>query len=111
MKGTRISEDWLIPEDWVLWARKERPDLNIVELVQEFKDYWVSAANLGKKVAWKISWLKTWRNWVRRQGAPDGRPLSQQPRKERLPDRSEWERKKHAVRKQGRMDEVRRALK
>ena len=62
-KGTRFSLD-AIPEEWVLFCRKERSDLNPTVVFDGFKDYWVSVP--GAKGI-KADWFATWRNWVRNQ--------------------------------------------
>ena len=62
-KGTRFSLD-AIPEEWVLFCRKERSDLNPNLVFEGFKDYWVSVA--GAKGV-KANWDATWRNWIRNQ--------------------------------------------
>ena len=62
-KGTRFTLD-AIPEDWVLFCRKERSDLNPNLVFEGFKDYWVSVA--GAKGV-KLDWFATWRNWIRNQ--------------------------------------------
>jgi uncharacterized protein YdaU (DUF1376 family) len=62
-KGTRLSLD-SIPEEWVLFCRKERSDLNPSLVFEGFKDYWVSVA--GAKGV-KADWFATWRNWIRNQ--------------------------------------------
>ena len=61
-RGTRFSLD-SIPEEWVLFCKKERQDLDPYKTFDEFKDYWVSQA--GSKGV-RADWLATWRNWVRR---------------------------------------------
>ena len=62
-KGARFALD-AIPEEWVLFCRKERSDLNPILVFEGFKDYWVSVA--GAKGV-KADWFATWRNWVRNQ--------------------------------------------
>jgi len=62
-KGTRFTLD-AIPEEWVLFCRKERSDLNPTVVFAGFKDYWVSVA--GAKGV-KADWFATWRNWIRNQ--------------------------------------------
>jgi uncharacterized protein YdaU (DUF1376 family) len=62
-KGTRFNLD-AIPEDWILFCRKERSDLNPTVVFDGFKDYWVSVA--GQKGV-KLDWSATWRNWIRNQ--------------------------------------------
>jgi uncharacterized protein YdaU (DUF1376 family) len=64
-KGTRF--DLIsIPEDWVLFCKKERSDLNPTVVFDGFRDYWVSVP--GQKGV-KLDWSATWRNWVRNQKA------------------------------------------
>jgi uncharacterized protein YdaU (DUF1376 family) len=62
-KGTRLSLD-SIPEEWVLFCRKERSDLNPNLVFDGFRDYWVSVP--GQKGV-KLDWFATWRNWIRNQ--------------------------------------------
>lgn len=62
-KGTRFNLD-AIPEEWILFCRKERSDLNPSVVFDGFKDYWVSVA--GSKGV-KADWFATWRNWIRNQ--------------------------------------------
>ena len=66
-KGARFSLD-VIPEEWVLFCRKERSDLNPTVVFEGFKDYWVSVA--GAKGV-KADWFATWRNWIRNQKSSD----------------------------------------
>jgi uncharacterized protein YdaU (DUF1376 family) len=62
-KGTRFTLD-AIPEEWVLFCRKERSDLNPTVVFEGFRDYWVSVPGV-KGV--KLDWSATWRNWIRNQ--------------------------------------------
>jgi uncharacterized protein YdaU (DUF1376 family) len=64
-KGTRFNLV-AIPEEWTLFCKKERSDLNPTLVFDGFKDYWVSVAGV-KGV--KADWTATWRNWVRNQKA------------------------------------------
>jgi uncharacterized protein YdaU (DUF1376 family) len=64
-KGTRFDLV-SIPEDWVLFCKKERSDLNPTVVFDGFRDYWLSVA--GSKGV-KLDWFATWRNWVRNQKA------------------------------------------
>ena len=66
-RGSRLANDWVLPEDWKAWADKERPDLNAKQVAEQFKDFW--CAKPGKDGV-KLDWLATWRNWVRNQKAP-----------------------------------------
>lgn len=63
-KGTRLSDDWVIPKEWIDWATSE---MSVNELAarseaDRFGDYWRSQA--GAKGV-KANWSATWRNWVR----------------------------------------------
>jgi hypothetical protein len=64
LRGSRLANDWVLPNDWEYWANKERPDLNAAQVADQFKDFWCSKAG---KDAVKLDWLATWRNWVRNQ--------------------------------------------
>jgi uncharacterized protein YdaU (DUF1376 family) len=64
--ATRLSEDWQLPDDWAIWAKQERPDLNPNKVADSFKDYWISQPSTKGK---KTNWQATWRNWVRTQKA------------------------------------------
>ena len=62
-KGTRLSNDWELPDDWLEWAVNEglRQSQAFLE-AKKFRDYWVAKSGVG---ATKCDWLATWRNWVR----------------------------------------------
>ena len=62
--GTRLPEDWTLPEPWRQWATETRPDLDAETVADSFRDFWV--AKPGKDGR-KADWLATWRNWVRNQ--------------------------------------------
>jgi len=53
------------------WAQTERPDLNIRQIAEQFKDYWI--AQPGQKGV-KLDWSATWRNWVRNSKATKANP-------------------------------------
>jgi hypothetical protein len=64
--GTRLPDDWRLPEEWKVWAMEIRPDWSPQGVVREsisFRDYWIAAA--GTKGV-KRNWLATWRTWIRR---------------------------------------------
>ena len=65
--GKRLANDWVLPNEWEYWANKERPDLNALQVADQFKDYWI--AQPGQKGT-KLDWEATWRNWVRNTKAP-----------------------------------------
>jgi hypothetical protein len=72
-KATRLSEDFVVPDEWKSWAKVNRPDLNINLVADTFVDYWISRADAG---AAKTNWLATWRNWVRNSKAAFVKPIS-----------------------------------
>jgi uncharacterized protein YdaU (DUF1376 family) len=62
-KSTRLSIDWELPDEFAIWAKQERPELNVNQVAAGFKDYWISEAKA------KADWFATWRNWIRKQRA------------------------------------------
>ena len=67
--GTRLPEDWTLPNEWRQWAEGERPDVDVEALGDSFRDFWVSKPGKDGR---KLDWLATWRNWVRSQKTPVG---------------------------------------
>ena len=51
-----------MPDEWALFCKQKRPELNPRETFDAFRDYWI--AQPGSKGS-KTDWLATWRNWVR----------------------------------------------
>jgi len=70
-RGSRLANDWFLPNEWEYWANKERPDLNAMQVADQFKDFWCAKAG---KDGVKLDWAATWRNWVRNQKAPKMNP-------------------------------------
>lgn len=66
-RGSRLSADWQLPDEWADWARQVRPDLNPTETANRFADYWHGMAGAKGR---KADWLATWRNWVRNEKSP-----------------------------------------
>jgi uncharacterized protein YdaU (DUF1376 family) len=65
-RGSRLALDWVLSKSLGEWAQSERPDLNIRQTAEQFKDYWI--AQPGQKGV-KLDWSATWRNWVRNSKA------------------------------------------
>jgi uncharacterized protein YdaU (DUF1376 family) len=65
-RGSRLPQDWVLTKSLGEWAQTERPDLNIRQVAEQFKDYWIAQA--GQKGV-KLDWAATWRNWVRNSKA------------------------------------------
>jgi uncharacterized protein YdaU (DUF1376 family) len=70
-RGSRLANDWVLPNEWEYWSNKERPDLNAMQVADQFKDFWCAKAG---KDGVKLDWAATWRNWVRNQKAPKMNP-------------------------------------
>ena len=61
-RGSRLAQDWTLPDDWREWARAERPDVDVDREAASFADFWHGKAG---KDARKADWMATWRNWIR----------------------------------------------
>jgi uncharacterized protein YdaU (DUF1376 family) len=70
-RGSRLAQDWFLPKPWGEWAQTERPELNIRQTADQFRDYWIAQA--GQKGV-KLDWAATWRNWVRNSKAAKANP-------------------------------------
>ena len=69
-RGSRLPADWTLPDDWALWAKQTRKDLEPYETARRFADYWHGIAGAKGR---KADWLATWRNWVRNEKAQPAR--------------------------------------
>jgi uncharacterized protein YdaU (DUF1376 family) len=70
-RGSRLAQDWFLSKSMGDWATKERPDLDVRQVAEQFKDYWVAQA--GQKGV-KLDWDATWRNWIRNTKAVKPNP-------------------------------------
>ena len=70
-RGSRLTQDWVLTNPMDEWAKQERPDLDVRQVVEQFKDYWISQP--GQKGV-KLDWDATWRNWVRNTKAVKPNP-------------------------------------
>lgn len=61
-RGTRLPSDWKPSTELAAWAIAKRPDLNVADQVEAFRDYWKSTP--GTKGV-KLDWDATWRSWIR----------------------------------------------
>lgn len=67
-RGTRLSQDWVLPRDWGEWAVSEGwPDAVIRLEADKFRDYWIGKSG---RDGTKADWQATWRNWMRNSKAP-----------------------------------------
>lgn len=67
--GSRLPDDWTPPEDWLAWARSEKPGINALQEADKFKDFWHGKAGKDGR---KANWQATWRNWIRNARVPNG---------------------------------------
>jgi len=75
-RGTRLPDDFIVPDDWLQWAKSERPSVSARVEAEKFVDYWRSAT--GQK-ATKRDWEATWRNWIRNSGGHGSPPFNGPP--------------------------------
>lgn len=78
-KGTRLSPEWKLPDDWRQWTRlsfAHATDAMVSAEADQFRDFWISKA--GKEAA-KLDWQATWRNWCRNSKNLSGLPRASRP--------------------------------
>lgn len=68
-RATRLPTDWQPTPEMIEFCVNERPELQVKDVVDSFRDYWISVAGAKGR---KADWLATWRNWVRNQRAQSG---------------------------------------
>lgn len=74
--GSRLPDDWTLPEEWRAWAETHGLNGRVNAEAEKFRDYWVSCAGAKGR---KADWQATWRNWCRtalegRQRSPPREP-------------------------------------
>jgi hypothetical protein len=63
-RGSRLSRNWQLPDDWREWAEHlGMPPPIIANEADKFRDYWCAKPGAGGR---KSDWQGTWRNWCRR---------------------------------------------
>jgi hypothetical protein len=65
-RGSRLTPEWDLPDEWRTWARTNFPASNddqVADQAAQFRDYWI--AKPGAQ-ACKLDWEATWRNWCRK---------------------------------------------
>lgn len=66
--GTRLSEDWALPQEWGDWALSEGwPEHGVRLEAEKFRDFWIAKSG---RDATKVNWQATWRNWMRNCKSP-----------------------------------------
>lgn len=76
-RGTRLPADWRPSDELLEWAAKARPDLDLADVFEQFRDYYLSAP--GQKGV-SLRWDLTFRNWVKKQWMRQS-PAKSQPAK------------------------------
>jgi hypothetical protein len=62
-KGSRLSENWTLPQPWEAWATQQGlTDQQVRFHADQFRDYWISVP--GQRGV-KLDWQATWRNRIR----------------------------------------------
>ena len=62
-KIASLLKEETLPEEWKVWANKERQEIDADREFEIFHDYWLS---LPDSKARKKDWFLTWKNWIRR---------------------------------------------
>ena len=75
--GSRIDPSWQPSPELILWAHKERPDVDVALQAAVFRDYWLARSG---QIAVKRDWDATWRNWIR--NATGGLPIKTSPKRQ-----------------------------
>jgi DnaT-like ssDNA binding protein len=70
-RATRLPPDWRPSAEEIRWAERERPDVDVVSEIENFRDFW--HAKSGKD-ATKTDWSLTFKVWIRRSNAKQGKP-------------------------------------
>lgn len=64
-RGTRLPDDWTLPDDWRAYAQSVGLDeLAIRRAEMDFRDHWHAKAGAAAR---KADWRATWQVWVRRE--------------------------------------------
>lgn len=72
MTATRLDRDWRPNDDELAKARARRPDLDIEEAIEMFRDYWCALRDTP--AAKKLDWDATFRNYIRSPISNQARP-------------------------------------
>jgi uncharacterized protein YdaU (DUF1376 family) len=66
-RASRLPADWSPSDEDIAFCRKERPELQPLEVAKRFRDFWIAVPGVKGR---KTDWPATWRNWVRNERAP-----------------------------------------
>lgn len=62
ISNKKIPEYFMLPDDWIVWAKEKRPELStesVIDLFDAFKDHHLSKASIF------ADWKRAWQTWVR----------------------------------------------
>lgn len=80
-KGSRLSAEWQIPDDWITWATKQGIASQAARFeADKFRDFWIAKPGQGGV---KSDWQATWRNWIRNVISRDPKIAQQQQQSKR----------------------------
>lgn len=80
-KGSRLSAEWQIPDDWITWATQQGIALQTAIFeAEKFRDFWIAKPGQGGV---KSDWQATWRNWIRNVISRDPKIAQQQQQSKR----------------------------
>lgn len=70
-RATRLSDDFVMPEEWIEWAIKKRhwSRADTLDEAEKFANWWQAK---GGQDACKLDWYKTWQVWVANSKRPNG---------------------------------------
>lgn len=78
-RASRLPADWIAPAEYLEFCKQERPDLDPRLMQEKFRDYWSEVPGKG---GLKLSWMGTWRNFIRSERAtPQARGSPAKPEK------------------------------
>jgi len=61
-RGTQLKDDWIPPPEVVAQMRSECPEIDLESEHRKFIDHWTNVPGAKGR---KLSWERTWRNWIR----------------------------------------------
>lgn len=80
-KGSRLSAEWQIPDDWITWATQQGIASQAARFeADKFRDFWIAKPGQGGV---KSDWQATWRNWIRNVISRDPKMAQQQQQSKR----------------------------
>jgi hypothetical protein len=60
-RKTQISEDWQLNDKLMAWTLAEKPGIDVVKVLANFRDHYIAKDEL------RADWEASWRTWVRNE--------------------------------------------